>query len=277
MAEIGERVTLPVVREVSAGLILDGGNLGEVLLPRIERQSMNQEEVEVFLYRDSEDRPVATERLPKVMPGSFGALRVVSSNNTGAFLDWGLAKDLLLPFSEQRGAPKAGALVVVAVYLDPKSRRLVASQRIDRHFGQDIPDLAVGEEVELLVYGKTDLGYKVIVEGQHSGLLFQNQVFEELHYGGKRRGYVVQVRPDRKIDLSLTPHGKAGVDDLESRLIRELEARGGYLDLNDKSPPELIYDELGVSKKVFKKATGALYRKRLIVYEDEGIRWVGDQ
>lgn len=274
MANIGERATLPVLREAPAGLLLDGGDLGEILLPWGERLSNDSEEAEVFLYRDSEDRPVATERQPKVMPGEFGVLKVLASNRTGAFLDWGLGKDLLLPFREQKGPPKVGAPVVVHVSVDPKSDRLVASQRIGRHFSQDPPPYRIGDEVTLLLFGKTEMGYKVIVDGRHEGLLFRNQVFEDLYYADCRKGYIIQIRADRKLDVSLYAPGRAGVEDLEERLERELESRGGFMPLNDRSSAEEIKEELGVSKKAFKKALGALYRKRRILLEDEGIRRV---
>lgn len=272
MANIGERVRLPVLREASVGLWLDGGELGELLLPEGERRGGTGDEVEVFIYRDSEDRPIATERKPQVMPGRFGVLKVVASNNTGAFLDWGLAKDLLLPFREQRHPPKVGDPVVVYVGLDSKSGRFVASQRISRHFSADMPPYAEGDEVDLVLFGKTEMGYKVVVDGEYNGLLFANQVFEKLFYADQRKGYVTQIRPDFKIDLSLYPPGRAGVENLEDRLERELKSRGGFWALNDKSPAEVIQAELGVSKKVFKKALGALYRKRKIVFEDDGIR-----
>lgn len=274
MAKIGKRIKLPVVREVSAGLMLDGGDLGEILLPRGERLSGTNDEVEVFLYRDSEDRPIATERMPEVMPGEFGVLRVAASNKTGVFLDWGLAKDLLLPFREQRSSPKVGARVVVFVFLDPKSQRLIATQRIGRHFSKERPPHREGDEVSLLLFGKTDMGHKVIVDGRFEGLLFKNQVFEELFYADQRQGFVRQVRSDRKMDISLYAPGRAGVEDLEERLEKELESRGGYWELNDQSSAETIQDELGISKKAFKKALGALYRKRKIVLEEDGIRWV---
>lgn len=274
MAKIGEQIKLPVIREISAGLILDGGELGEVLLPRGERLGTSNEEVEVFLYRDSDDRPVATERRPRVMPGEFGVLRVSASNKTGIFLDWGLAKELLLPFREQRNSPKVGTKVVVFVFVDPKSQRLIATQRIGRHFRQASPPHREGDEVSLLLFGKTEMGYKVIVDGCYEGLLFRNQVFEELFYADERKGYVMQVRSDRKMDISLYAPGRAGVEDLEARLERELESRGGYWALSDRSSAEEINDELGVSKKAFKKALGALYRKRKIILEDEGIRRV---
>ena len=275
MAKIGEFAQLPFIEEVSAGSMLDGGELGEILLPKGERLTDDREEVKVFLYRDSEDRPIATQKTPKVLPGNFGVLRVLASNNTGAFLDWGLSKDLLLPFSEQRSNPRVGQPVVVYVYLDPKSERLVASQRISRHFSTDTPDYPDGAEVDTIIFGKTEMGYKAIVDGKYSGLLFKNQVFEELFYADQIKGYVTQVRNDRKVDLSLYAPGNAKVEDLETRLERELTSRGGFWAIDDKSSPETINLELGVSKKVFKKATGALFKKRKIVFEDGGIRWIG--
>jgi len=275
MAKIGERAKLPYLREVGAGSFLDGGELGEILLPKGERMNDERELVDVFIYRDSEDLPIATQKAPKVTPGNFGVLRVLASNNTGAFLDWGLSKDLLLPYSEQRNPPKVGQAVVVYVYLDPKSERLVASQRISRHFSTDTPDYPEGAEVDMIIFGRTDMGYKAIVDGKYSGLLFKNQVFEELFYADEIKGYVTQVRNDRKVDLSLYAPGNAKVEDLETRLERELNSRGGFWAIDDKSSPETINLDLGVSKKVFKKATGALFKKRKIAFEDGGIRWIG--
>lgn len=272
MAKIGERIKLPYLREVNAGSFLDGGELGELLLPKGERLTSDREMVEVFVYLDSEGRPIATEKMPTVMPGEFGVLPLLSSNNIGAFLDWGLAKDLLLPFSEQRNLPRIGQPVVVHVSVDPKSERLVASQRIGRHFSNEMPSYPVGAEVDILLFGKTEMGYKVIVDNKYSGLLFANQVHEKLYYADKLKGYVTQVRHDWKIDISLYAPGNAKVEDLEARLELELESRGGFWDIDDKSPAETINRELGVSKKVFKKATGALFKQRKIVFEDGGIR-----
>ena len=275
MAKIGERAKLPYLREVSAGSFLDGGELGEILLPKGERINDERELVDVFLYRDSEDLPIATQKSPKTVPGNFGVLRELASNNTGVFLDWGLSKDLLLPYSEQRSSPKIGQLVVVYVYLDPKSERLVASQRISRYFSTDTPDYSDGSEVDMIIFGKTDMGYKAIVDGKYSGLLFKNQIFEELFYADEIKGYVIQVRNDRKVDLSLYAPGNVKIENLETRLERELNSRGGFWAIDDKSSPSTINFELGVSKKVFKKATGALFKKRKIAFEDGGIRWIG--
>ncbi len=275
MAKIGEITTLPYLREVNAGSFLDGGELGELLLPTGERLDDEREFVKVFIYRDSEDRPIATQKTPSVLPGHFGVMTLLSSNNTGAFLDWGLTKDLLLPFSEQRNLPRIGQPVVAHVHLDEKSQRLVASQRLNRHFANEMPSYPEGTEVDILIFGKTELGYKAIVNGKYSGLLFANQVFEKLFYADQLKAYVQQVRHDWKIDLSLYPPGNAKIEDLESRLERELESRGGFWDLHDKSSAEKINLELGVSKKSFKRATGALFKKRKITFEKDGIRWIG--
>lgn len=277
MASIGERAELTIVRGAAPGLFLDaGGELGEVLLPRGEmpRQWEIGGTVDVFLYHDSEDRPVATRKHPKAVPGEFAYLEVLASTGVGAFLDWGLSKDLLVPFREQRDRLEVGRSYVVHVYLDPQSGRVVASRRLSRFLSKDPPAYAEGEEVELLLYGKTDLGYKAIINGRHSGVLFANQVFRRLRAGERTKGYVTKVREDGKIDLSLYPSGRAGIDELEERIMAELTRRGGHWSLCDSSTPEEIKEALGVSKKAFKKATGALFRKRRIVIEQGGIRAV---
>jgi len=275
MAHIGERVTLTILREQPFGLFLDaGGDLGEVLLPRREMPTKWEigGEVEVFLYCDSEDRPVATLKHPKVMPGEFGYLEVLAITGVGAFLDWGLPKDLLLPFREQREKLEVGSSYVVHVHIDEETRRIVASRRLSRHLDKVPAVYAEGEEVDLLLYGKTDLGYKAIINNAHSGVLFGNQVFRRLRAGEKTKGFVRLVRPDGKIDLSLYEEGKAGTETLETRIDIELEKRGGFWALCDSSSPEEIYAALGVSKKAFKKATGALFKKRRITMGKDGIR-----
>lgn len=275
MANIGETATLSVLRETGAGLILDGGELGEVLLPKSERLDSQNEQAEVFLYRDSDDRPIATQKQPYVRPGCFGVLKVASINNTGAFLDWGLSKDLLLPYREQNHLPEKGKKVVVYVGVDLKSNRLVASQRISKHLSHQSPPYREGDEVKAIIYGKTEMGYKAIVDNQYSGLLFKNQVFEKLFYGDELETYISQVRPDHKLDLSLYAPGRAKVTNLEERILHELEMRGGFWALHDKSTPEEIHQELGISKKVFKQATGSLFKQRKIIFEENGIRHTG--
>ncbi len=278
MAELGDWAALKVLREKPPGLILDSaGEEGEVLLPRREMPAAWEigGTIEVFLYTDSDDRPIATTRRPKVMPGEFGVLKVVDSTRVGCFLDWGLPKDLLLPFGEQRQRCEVGRSYVVHVHVDPESIRIVASRRLSRHFSREEPDYAKGQEVELLIYARTDLGYKAIIEGRHGGLVFASETFRDLRIGDRTRGYVRTVRPDGKIDLSLEPPGRARIDQLEARIEEELERRGGFWELGDHSPADVIRAELGVSKKAFKQATGALFRKRRITIGRDGIRRVG--
>lgn len=277
MAHIGERASLTILREQPFGLFLDAGDeLGEVLLPRREMPVswFIGGEADVFLYHDSEDRPVATLKHPKAMPGEFAYLEVVAVTPVGAFLDWGLPKDLLLPFREQKERLEPGKSYVVFVRVDEASGRIVATRRLSRHLNQTPPAYHPGQEVELMLYGKTELGYKAIVEGKHSGVLFANEVFRRLRAGEKTKGYVVQVRPDGKIDLSLYPPGRVRIGDLETRIEAELERRGGFWALTDSSPAEEIHAQLGVSKKSFKQALGALFRKRRITLHEDGIRSV---
>ena len=275
MANIGERATLTILREQPFGLFLDAGDeLGEVLLPRREmpvKWSIGGE-VDVFLYHDSEDRPVATLKRPKVMPGEFAYLECLAITGVGAFLDWGLPKDLLLPFREQKERLEVGKSYVVHVHVDSASGRIVASRRVNKHLNKTPAVYAEGQEVEIMLWGKTELGYKAIVEGKHGGVLFANEVFRRLRAGEKTKAYVVQVRPDGKVDLSLYPPGRARIDDLESRIEEELKQRGGFWAISDSSPAEDIHKALGVSKKAFKQATGALFKKRKISISDDGIR-----
>lgn len=277
MAHIGERATLMILREQPFGLFLDAGEeLGEVLLPRREMPVKWHVggEVDVFLYHDSEDRPVATMKHPKVMPGEFAYLECLQITGVGAFLDWGLPKDLLLPFREQKERLEVGKSYVVHVHVDGASGRIIATRRLNKYLNLTPAKYQEGQEVAVMLYGKTELGYKAIIEGKHSGVLFANEVFRRLRAGEKTKAYVTQVRPDGKIDLSLYPPGRAKVKDLETRIEEELQQRGGFWSLNDSSPAEEIHKALGVSKKAFKQATGALFKKRKITISDEGIRLV---
>ena len=274
MANIGERASLQILHEKTFGLFLDGGELGEILLPRREMpiKWALDEVADVFLYNDSEDRPVATLKSPKVMPGQFGRLKCVAVTGVGAFLDWGLPKDLLVPFREQKVRMDIGKNYIVFVYLDDQTGRLIASTRIARHMDKTPPDFRMEQEVDLIIFGKTDLGYKAIINNTHSGLIFANDVFQDLRPGETLKGYIAGIRPDGKIDLSLHAAGRAKVDDLEGQILAELEARGGFWSLGDHSSSEEINSELGVSKRTFKQATGALWKKRKIIIEKNGIR-----
>ena len=276
MAKIGERNSLQVLHEKTFGLFLDGGELGEILLPRREMpvKWALGDFVNVFLYHDSEDRPVATLKSPKVMPGQFARLKCVDVTGVGAFLDWGLPKDLLVPFREQKVRMDVGKNYIVHVHTDPQTGRIIASTRIARHMDQGPHDFRPGQQVDLIVFGKTDLGYKAIINGTHSGLLFANDVFQPLQPGETLKGYIADVRADGKIDLSLHAPGRAKIDDLEAQILAELDARGGFWPLGDHSSAEEINSELGVSKRTFKQATGALFKKGKIIIEKHGIRRV---
>ncbi len=278
MATIGERASLQILHEKTFGLFLDGGELGEILLPRREMpvKWAVGEFVDVFLYHDSEDRPVATLKSPKVMPGQFARLKCVDITGVGAFLDWGLPKDLLVPFREQKVRMEVGKPYIVHVQVDEHSGRIVASTRIARHMDKTEHSFRLEQEVDLIIFGKTDLGYKAIVNGTHSGLIFANEVFQDLQPGEVLKGYITAIRPDGKINLSLHAAGRSKVDDLEGQILAELAARGGFWALGDHSPAAEINDELGVSKRTFKQATGALFRKGKIAIDNKGIRLLQD-
>ncbi|MFZ9937719.1 MAG: S1 RNA-binding domain-containing protein [Luteolibacter sp.] len=274
MAKIGERATLKILREKSFGLYLDGGALGEVLLPHREvpRDNVIGGTLDVFLYTDSEDRPVATLKKPKAMPGQTAMLKCVAVTDFGAFLDWGLPKELLVPFREQRTRMVPGKSYLVHVHVDEVSGRIAASARLARFLDRTPHHFKAGEKVELTVFSRTPLGYKAIVNDTHSGLLFAEGVFQPLQPGEKTTGYIASVRPDGKLDLSLHPPGRAKVDNLEDRILSELRARGGFWNIGDHSSAAEIHSELGVSKRVFKQSVGALFKKRLISIEERGIR-----
>lgn len=274
MATIGKREPLIIIREKPFGLILDGGCLGEILLPRNEVPDrwIVGESLDVFLYTDSEDRPVATRKHPLAMPGEFARLHCVAATGVGAFLDWGLSKDLLVPFREQKAPMEVGKSYIVKILVDEATNRVMASGRIGRHLDLTRPRWAPGDKVSLMIYGKTDLGYKAIIEGTHSGLLFANDVFQSLRAGQCLNGYIRDVRRDGKIDLSLQPEGKPRIQQLEAELLGELIGRGGSLPYGDHSTPEEIRNAFGVSKRTFKQAVGALWKQRKIVLHEHGIR-----
>ena len=278
MARIGERALLKVLKEKPFGLYLDGGDdLGEILLPRREMPASWEigQPLDVFIYRDSEDRPVATTKSPKALPGTFARLQCVAVTGVGAFLDWGLAKELLVPFREQKSRMEPGKSYLVHVHVDEASGRIVASTRLSRFLDLSKSNYEPGDAVELVIFGKSPLGYKAIINGTHSGLLFSERVFQELQAGERVKGYIVRVRDDGKIDLSLHAPGRDKVDSLEERILAELKARGGFWAIGDHSPASEIHDELGVSKRTFKQTLGALLKKRAILIEQKGIRIAG--
>lgn len=275
--QIGRTCQLKVNRQVEFGFYLDGGEqYGEVLLPNGEiRPDIDVhigEPLEVFLYLDTQERIVATTHMPLAQVGDFAYLEVAWVNNFGAFLHWGPLKDLFVPFREQKMKMMKGHSYIVHVHLDPETYRIMASAKVEHFLSQDFPPFRTGDQVELLIWQKTDLGLKAIVDGRYGGLLYDTQMFRTLRTGDRVKGYISQVRPDGKLDLSLQCQGQRGVEDFSAQLLRHLQMNGGQTPLGDKSPAEEIYALFGVSKKVFKKAVGDLYRQRLIEISDTGIR-----
>jgi len=274
MATIGKRNTLTVLRDSTSGLYLDGDTHGEILLPNryVPRGVLLGARLDVFIYRDSEDRLVATTETPRATVGEVATLKVISINRqVGAFLDWGLAKDLLLPFREQTGHVQVGQDVVVRVYLDEKTQRIVASMKLGQDSALEPPNYRSGQQVEFLITDQTSLGYKALVEGKHPGLLYHEGISVPVAIGQKFEGFVRALRPDGKIDLSLDQAGYRRVAPLASRIVQALKHSGGRLDLDDDSPPKAIRQTFGASKKAFKQALGNLYKARRIRFSKPGI------
>lgn len=276
MPDIGKINTLKVVKEVDFGLYLDGDNYGEILLPQryVPANTQVDDYLDVFLYHDSEDRIIATTETPLAQTDEFAFLKVKQLNKVGAFLEWGLLKDLLVPFREQKSEMISGVSYLVRVYLDQNTNRVVASSKLDKFLDNVPADYQEGQEVNLRIWEKTDLGYKVIIEDLHSGLLYANEIFKPLNPGMQLRGFIKKLREDDKIDVSLQKQGVQHIDDSAQMILEKLKSQGGFMEATDNTSPESIKHMFGVSKKVFKKAIGALYKARLITIEDKGIRLV---
>ena len=263
---------LKVVRRADFGLYLGGGP-EDILLPNryVPNGIEIGDEIEVFVYLDSEERLVATTETPLAQVGDFAWLQVAWVNNYGAFLDWGLMKDLFVPFREQKMKMQKGKSYLVHLHIDEETYRIVASAKVERYLNTNYPPYHGGDEVSLLIWQKTDLGFKAIIDNQYAGLLYDDEIFRSLHSGDRVTGYVKQVRPDGKIDLSLQKKGQKAVVDFSETLLQHLQTNGGTTVLGDKSPAEEIYAVFGVSKKVFKKAVGDLYKRHLITIEPDGL------
>ena len=274
MLQIGNYNTLRVVKLVSFGVYLDGGEGKEILLPTryVPKGVKVDDEIQVFIYHDNEGRLIATTLCPKAVVGEFAFMRVKSVNDTGAFLDWGLMKDLLVPFKEQKMTMREGKWYLVYVHLDHLTGRIVASARIEKFLGNVPPVYQLNQEVDLLVVDDTEIGYKVIVDNLHWGMIYHNQVFQRLERGEHLKGYVKEVREDDKLDISLQPLGYQKIDGISQRILNALQMKEGFLPVHDKSDPEEIYSLFRCSKKAFKQAIGSLYKQRLITIEKEGIR-----
>ena len=278
MSIIGRINKLEVVREQEFGVYLDGGINGEILLPRsdmLERYNIG-DEVEVFVYFDSEDRIIATTKKPKLMVGEFGFLQVISVTTIGAFLDWGLLKDLFVPFNEQKEVMEEGKKYLVHVFYDEISNRIAASSRVERYSGSKTYNFIEEESVDLIICSETDLGYKAIINNANWGVLYKNEVFQKLKYGQQILGYIKKVREDGKIDLSLEKAGPKKIDSVSQAILDKLIENDGYLPITDKTSPEIIAKMFGVSKKSYKKAIGALYKRKHIILEKDGIKLISD-
>jgi len=274
MAEIGVYNNLRVIKEVDFGVYLDGGEHEEILLPRryVPEDCKVDDIIKVFVYLDSEDRFIATTETPYAIVGDFALLKVVAVESVGAFLDWGLLKDLLVPFGEQSPTMEKDKSYIVRIYVDKQSNRIAATTRLDRYLDNTPGNFHAAQEVELLICNQTDIGYKAIINGTHWGVLYSNEVFQPLKSGQKIKGYIKKVREDNKIDLSLHKPGYERVDDITDTILNVLKEQGGFISVTDKSSPETINKLFGVSKKTYKKAIGAIYRKKLITIESDGIR-----
>jgi predicted RNA-binding protein (virulence factor B family) len=275
MIEQGKQIELNILKRAGVGLYLSDDSGEEVLLPNkyCTEDMKPGAKALVFIYRDSEGRKVATTLIPKIYLHEFALLKVSAVTGVGAFLDWGLDKDLMVPFREQKQKMEEGRWYIVYLDLDQLTDRLFASNRVERYLKNDELSVKEGDEVALVVQQKTDLGYAVIINHKHKGLIFDNEVFKAIRIGDRLKGYVKKVREDKKIDISLQTIGYRNANDTNSELILKLLAdHNGYLPITDKSSPEEISTLFGISKKAFKKSLGALYKKRLIEIQPEGIQ-----
>ena len=270
---IGLINTLQVIKLVDFGIYLDGGEFDEVLLPKryVPDQLAIGDNIDVFIYSDSDDRLIATTETPLAMVGECAWLKVKDVNRVGAFLDWGLPKDLLVPYNEQYTVMEVGNYYPVCILLDNESNRIVASSKLYQFLEEQAESFTPQQAVDLLIIQRTDLGFKAVINHTHLGLLFHSDVFQNLKMGQKIKGYIKDIRDDGKINLSLQSHAHEVREELSKIILDYLKQNGGSTTLTDKSPPEEIYEQFQVSKSNYKKALGALYRQRLISIDHQQI------
>lgn len=273
-AEIGKMNTLRAVRKTDNGIYLDGLELGEILLPQstINREIEIDEEVDVFIYHDHMARLTASLRKPKVTVGQYAYLRTSSVTDIGAFMDWGLQKDLFVPFAEQHIKFEETKSYLIYVYIDKMTGRIAGTSKVNKYLKAGSDEFKVGQEVFVLICNQTEIGYNVIIDDKCWGVIHNTDVLGKMHTGIKTTGYITNVRDDKKIDISLSRPGYKKVIELTDIIIERIKENGGILNLTDKSPSEEIYAQFQVSKKTFKKAIGALYKQRVIVIQDETIK-----
>ncbi|MDL2283076.1 GntR family transcriptional regulator [Odoribacter sp. OttesenSCG-928-G04] len=274
MIQIGQYNTLRVVKIVDFGVYLDGEERGEILLPNeyVPANCFPDDFVRVFIYFDSEDRIIATTEVPYIAVGEFAYMKVVSVTGIGAFLDWGLRKDLLVPFREQRDKMVEGRSYLVYSYVDKESDRIVATEKIEKYLDNTPPAYEQWEEVELLVARRTDIGYAVIIDNAHSGLIYNTEIFQSIKIGQRLQGYIKEIREDEKIDVVLQKPGYEQIDGLAKVVLEKLQDNGGVLDISDKTEPEKIYSLFACSKKNYKKAIGSLLKQGIIEVKSTEIK-----
>lgn len=279
MIKLGKYNTLKVVKTVDFGLYLDGGESGEILMPKkyVPDDVGEGDSVDVFIYRDSEGRLVATTERPFLQAGEFALLRATFVGKVGAFMDWGVTKELLVPFREQAEPVEAGGRYIVYAYEDDKTGRMVGSTKLNKFLGNKIPKYSVGDPVEVLVVKRTDLGYKVIVDNLFWGLIYNNDLFDPVGVGDRLPATVKAVRDDGKIDVTLRDSGGERVFKLARRIAGYLQDADGRMRITDASSPEEIKEVFQCSKKDFKKALGYLYKKGQISLGDKEVRLRGNR
>ena len=274
MIKIGNFNTLKVLKLVDFGAYLDGGNNIEILLPSkyIIKPLQIGDTIDVFIHTDSEDRLIATTETPLIKVGEFAYLRVKQTTQFGAFLDWGLSKDLLVPFREQKTRMKDGEEYLVYAYLDDTTKRIVASSKIEKFLGNKYPCYKNGDTVEIIVYSQTEIGYKVVVDNLFQGMLYYNEIFQDINIGDKLNSYIKSIRPDGKIDLTLSDKAINRICLLSQKIYHWIRIHGGETTICDKTNPETIKETFSCSKKDFKKAIGLLYKEQRIEISDKGIK-----
>ncbi len=274
--KLGEYNRLEVLRAVDFGLYLDGGDEGEILLPQryvLQHYSIG-DVLEVFVYLDKDERLVATTETPLAKVGEFACLECSWVNEYGAFLNWGLMKDLFCPFREQKKRMEIGDKYIVHVHVDEESYRIVASAKVEHFFCNEVPQYKRGQEVDLLVWQKTNLGFKVIIDNKYQGLAYDDQIFKQVHIGDYMKGYISKVRPDGKIDITLQRTGYKQATDFAEVLLSYLQSHNGFCEFGDKGNAEDIKYRFHISKKTYKRAIGDLYKRHLIIIEEDGVRLV---
>lgn len=275
MIKVGEYNTLKVIREAAFGLYLDDGNDGILLPKRFVPEGINTgDEVTVFIYHDGEERLIATTQRPKGILGDIVKLKAINVTPQGAFLDNGLMKDLFVPKSKQLIGMRPNGEYLVKIYLDEQTGRLAASERIEQDLSNEVLTVSLLDEVDLIIYRRTDIGYVVIINNQHTGVLHFNEIYRDINEGDKFRGFIKKIYPDNKIDVAAGKPGYKRVEDETGKILRLLNENNGYLPYYDKSDPEEIYSFFGMSKKTFKMTVGNLYRQKKITLEKTGIKLV---